>query len=394
MILVYILFILYFVPVILAMTGLEVGIAKIFFKDKTERKVGRSFPLTLYIFGAIAFWVTASFLLFFQKGLISYFNLGDHQFIFNAYILSGVLCYAGYLSLNSENYDKENPTIYSRTAMFVYLLVSSIIILSVFIFFGLSLIGFASSAQRAADILDILIYLCVIIFVIVYGWYLINRFCARYFSMAKILKVNMIVFIIYFIATPAYLYGTKFYTEYKQRYTTYEVFVETVRLGGKVFSIKVSGNYLESRYIQAFCKDNICDNQGDFSIELPVESVNQNLEYKYSYIGIDNLSLDNREKNKKVIHDLSEFILSIKNHNYDYRWEKDKNRIYCIDQQEHTRCLFTQYIKTVKNCDLRIVSAIDIKDSNLLKIEDIYSFEYIFSQLQLIKNKILDNKEL
>lgn len=99
-------------------------------------------------------------------------------------------------------------------------------------------------------------------------------------------------------------------------------------------------------------------------------------------------------KNKKVIHDLSEFILSIKNHNYDYRWEKDKNRIYCIDQQEHTRCLFTQYIKTVKNCDLRIVSAIDIKDSNLLKIEDIYSFEYIFSQLQLIKNKILDNKEL
>ncbi|MEY8702218.1 hypothetical protein AB4F11_04200 [Francisella philomiragia] len=350
MILVYILFILYFVPVILAMTGIEVGIAKIFFRGKSERKVGKAFPLTLYIFGAIAFWVTASFLLFFQKALISYFNLGDHQFIFNAYILSGVLCYAGYLSLNSENYDKENPTIYSRTAMFTYLLISAVIILSVFLFFGLSLVGFASSAQRAVDILDKLVYLCISIFVIVYGWYLINRFCARYFSMAKILKVNMIVFIIYFIATPAYLYGTKYYTEYKQDHSIYTINLEFKNTGQK-FQIKTPGKFLKTNgyLIKWYCnKETLVCNVKDESILFDLNKVLENglsnitifSNYKkdvkikgnidkLEYIQENNIYLPNCFYNKK--------IYSKNNYNYIFKfglrcenkdfYEKNKNRL-------------------------------------------------------------------
>ncbi|WP_150463559.1 hypothetical protein [Francisella sp. XLW-1] len=328
------------------MTGVEFGIAKIFFKDKSERKVGRSFPLTLYIFGAIAFWVTASFLLFFQKGLISYFNLGDHQFIFNAYILSGVLCYAGYLSLNSENYDKENPTIYSRTAMFVYLLVSSIIILSVFIFFGLSLIGFASSAQRAADILDMLIYLCVIIFVIVYGWYLINRFCARYFSMAKILKVNMLVFIIYFIATPAYLYGTKFYTEYKQDNGIYSVEIKDYKYSTKV---KSKGKYLPNSIFR-HCKDNICrSNLNSISISKIVDTDNSvivgkgvafsiNRKNKSDYVPKENLS------------NIDSFLNKIKSDEYKtFKWKNNNDYLFCYKKDKnYLKC---SYVKNVKNFD-------------------------------------------
>ena len=124
----YILFSLWFIPILLVITGVEVSVAKIFFKKRQEKIIGKSSSITLYIFGAIAFWTVGSFLLFFQRGLVSYFNLDGIQFLFNVYVLSGFLCYAGYLSLNSGNYDKENPNMYTRKTMFIYLFISALIV--------------------------------------------------------------------------------------------------------------------------------------------------------------------------------------------------------------------------------------------------------------------------